>query len=312
MLEMLEGRFLITFLTVMEEGSFSRAAEKLGYVQSTVTSQIQLLEQSCKQKLFHRLPRGVQLTDAGQKLAVFARQFVRLGQSLEEAMGSLDQPRGTVRVRALESFCVTRLSGFLRPFFAEYPEVRLLLETGFQGDTVEQVLSHAVDFGIVPKDPGRDDLVFEPLIEEDMAMVASKQLAELILTKGWEMLDGVQVIGFGQRCVYQTDGNKLLAEMGMRADARLAEFPSMELIRQMVSCGLGVAFVPEIAVERELAEGTVVRLPLPLSQQQRVRLTHGLIRHRDRVLNTPSQVLRSKLLEHFGRPARPYEPVSLH
>lgn len=295
MLGVLEGRFLVTFLTVLEEGSFSRAAEKLGYVQSTVTSQIQLLEQGCRHKLFHRLPRGVKLTEAGEKLAVYARQFVQLGQSMEEALGSLDQPRGSVRVGALESFCVTRLSGFLRPFFEEYPEVTLLLETGFQGDIVERVQSHAVDFGIVPKDPNREDLLFQPLVHEVMALVSSKGLADLILAKGWDQLAGVQIIGFGNRCVYQTDGQKLLAEMGMSPEAQLTEFPSTELIRQMVTCGLGIAFVPEITMERELSEGTVVRIPL----QNPIRLTHGIIRHKDRVLNTPSKVFQSKLVNHF-------------
>ncbi|XEC93636.1 LysR family transcriptional regulator [Paenibacillus tarimensis] len=296
MIEMLEGRFLLTFLTVQEEGSFSRAAAKLGYVQSTVTSQIQLLEQGCRQKLFHRLPRGVKLTEAGEKLAVYARQFVQLGQSLEEALGSLEEPKGPVRVRALESFCVNRLTRFFNPFFGDYPKVTLLLETGFQGDIVEQVLSHAVDFGIVPKDPAREDLLFEPLIEEEMVLVASKELADRILEKGWGWLQGIQVIGFGERCVYQTDGQKLLAEMGMPAETQLAEFPSTELIRHMVACGLGVAFVPEITMELEIAEGTVVSLPLP----KQVRLTHGIIRHRDRVLNTPAKVFRNKLLEYFS------------
>lgn len=295
MLEMLEGKFLVTFLTVLEEGSFSRAAEKLGYVQSTVTSQIQLLEQGCRQKLFHRLPRGVKLTDAGEKLAVYARQFVQLGHSLEEALGSLDQPRGTVRVGALESFCVTRMSGFLRPFFVEYPEVTLLLETGFQADIVELVQSHVVDFGIVPKDPNKEDLIFQPLVEEEMTVVSSKSLSDLILSRGWEPLAGIQIIGFGNRCVYQTDGQKLLTEMGLSPEAQPAEFPSTELIRQMVTYGLGIAFVPKITMERELAEGTVVVIPLPMP----VRLTHGIIRHKDRVLNTPSKVFQSKLLDHF-------------
>ncbi|MCY9656119.1 LysR family transcriptional regulator, partial [Paenibacillus thiaminolyticus] len=56
MIELLEGRVMKTFIAVMEEKSFSRAAERLGYVQSTVTTHIQSLEQACKQKLFHRLP----------------------------------------------------------------------------------------------------------------------------------------------------------------------------------------------------------------------------------------------------------------
>ncbi|WP_309273281.1 LysR family transcriptional regulator [Paenibacillus sp.] len=71
-IELLEGRFSKTFIVVMEEQSFSRAADKLGYVQSTVTTHIQLLEQACGQKLFHRLSRGVKPTAAGEKLMKYA------------------------------------------------------------------------------------------------------------------------------------------------------------------------------------------------------------------------------------------------
>ncbi|RIX59573.1 LysR family transcriptional regulator [Paenibacillus nanensis] len=295
MLEKLEGRFLVTFLTVLEEGSFSRAAEKLGYVQSTVTSQIQLLEQTCGQKLFHRLSRGVQITDAGERLAIYARQFVQLGRALEEALGSLEEPCGIVKICALESFCVTRFSRFLKPFLSEFPSISLHLSTGFQGDIVEQVLSHAIDFGIVPKDPEREEIVFEPLVAEPMAFVSTADLAAQLNDKGWEPFPELQMIGFGNRCVYHTDGQKLLDELGVPSGARTAEFPSTELIRQMIACGVGAAYLPEITMQKELAEGTVVRIPLPNPST----LTHGLIRHRDRVLNAPAKVFCNKLLNYF-------------
>jgi LysR family transcriptional regulator, cell division regulator len=103
-IELLEGRFFKTFIAVIEEKSFSRAADKLGYVQSTVTSHIQLLEQACKQKLFHRLSRGVKPTEAGEKFLKYAYQFIHLGTSIEEAMNELEQPGGTVHLRMQESF----------------------------------------------------------------------------------------------------------------------------------------------------------------------------------------------------------------
>ncbi|MFS0726968.1 LysR family transcriptional regulator [Paenibacillus sp. 1P07SE] len=296
MLERLDGRFLVTFLAVRDEGTISGAAAKLGYVQSTVTSHIQLLEQSCGQKLFHRLPRGVKTTEAGDKLTIYARQFAQLGQSLGEALHSLEHPRGAVSVRALETFCVTRLTGFIPPFLSRYPETSIYLETGFQGDIVEQVLSHSIDFGIVPKDPGREELLFDPLIEEKMVLVGSAELARTIATQGWNQLNGVQMIGFGPRCLYQTDGYKILTEMGLPAENRQAEFSSTELIRQLITGGMGIAYLPEAAMARELAEGVAALLPM----SQPVTLTHGLLRHRDRVLNTPAKVFRQALLDYFG------------
>lgn len=297
MLENLEGRSLLTFLAVLEEGNFSRAAEKLGYVQSTVTSQIQLLEQSCNQKLFHRLPRGVKLTEAGEQFALHARKFVQLGHSLEEALENLDHPRGTLRLGSLESFLVTRMSDFMHSFFTEYTEIHLLLETGFQADIIEQVQSHVIDFGIVPMDPKKEDLIFEPLIAEEMIVVASKNLARLIENEGWENTSGIQMIGFGSRCVYHTEGLKLLSEMGLPSEIRSTGFASTELVRQVVTCGLGVALVPKITMAQELAEGSVISLPLP----RQINFVHGIVRHKKRVLNTPSKVFYRALTEYFSK-----------
>ncbi|WP_123042353.1 LysR family transcriptional regulator [Cohnella candidum] len=295
MLDKLEGRFFVTFLAVLEEGSFSQAADKLGYVQSTVTAQIRQLEQTCGQTLFQRLPRGVVPTEAGREMADYARRFRRLGEMLEERMSRLEEPRGTVVLRTMESFCVTRLSGFLPGFLGEYPEIRLRLETGFQSDIVDQVARHAADIGIVPRDPGRDDLTFEPLVDEKMIFAASAELARGIEDEGWSALNGRPAIGFGRSCLYRAVAGKLLGEQGAPVPEE-TEFPSTELIRQMVAAGHGVAFLPEIAVRGEIASGRVAEIPMP----REVRLTHGLITRKDRVLNAPARALRNKLSAYFA------------
>lgn len=291
MLDKLEGRFFITFLSVLEEGSFSRSAEKLGYVQSTVTSHIQQLELACGQRLFNRMSRGVQPTEAGSALAGYARQFRQLGALLEEQMSRLDEPRGEVRLRTMESFCVTRLGRFLPSFFAGYPDVSLGLETGFQGDIVEATLRHTIDFGIVPRDPGRDDLLFEPLIAEPMIFVASSKLVEHMDQAGQPALAHERVIGFGPRCLYQTVAISLLEEHGARGSDHF-EFPSTELIRQMISYGSGIAFLPRIAVQSQLESGEFVELHGPGPKT----LTHGIISHRDRTLSAAAKVFKAKLM----------------
>ncbi len=290
MLDKLEGRFLVTFLSVLDEGSFSRSADKLGYVQSTVTAHIQQLELACNQKLFHRLPRGVQPTDAGKSLAEIARQFKQLGTILEERMTRFDEPKGEVRLRTMESFCVTRLGKFLPGFFGEFPEISLRLDTGFQGDIVDETVRHAIDFGIVPRDPRRDDLIFEPLIAEPMIFAAAPLIANQINEQGWEALREEKVIGFGTRCLYQTVAGQLLEQFGL-GKIEQVEFPSTELIRQMISYGRGIGFLPRSAVLSQLNSGTIAEINLP----EPVILTHGLITHRDRALSTAAKLFKSSL-----------------
>ncbi|TNJ62278.1 LysR family transcriptional regulator [Paenibacillus hemerocallicola] len=294
MIEMLEGRFFKTFVTVLQERSFSRAADKLGYVQSTVTAHIRLLEQACGKKLFNRLARGVEPTEAGEEMAKFAHQFVHLGASLEEAMNRLDDPRGTVRLQALESFCVTRLPRFFGMFFTRYPHIKLHLETGFFREVLDGVANHRADLGIVSQHPHRDDLDFYPLQEERLLVVASPDIVRVYEQEGWEGLREARVIGFGSRCVYQTCADELLSAQGLKGNDVL-EFASLEMIKQTVRSGLGIALLPEIGVKAEVEAGGLGILPT-----EPVLLTHGLVARSGRELTSASGRLRDSLTGYFG------------
>ncbi|MCY9517793.1 LysR family transcriptional regulator [Paenibacillus apiarius] len=296
MIELLEGRYFKTFIAVMEEKSFSRAADKLGYVQSTVTTHIQFLEQACKQKLFHRLSRGVKPTAAGEKLVKFAYQFVHLGASIEEAMNEIEQPRGTVYLRMQESFFLTRISSIMQHFVKEYPEVKLRVESGFHQDILDQVLEHAIDFGIVPRDPQRNDLIFYPLVEEKLVFIASHALMKEVETEGLNRLSREVMISFGTICLYHTHASTVLQEAGIYVKDAL-ELPSLEMIKKSVACGIGFALVPEVGVKKELDEGHFQVLPIsPESYSM-----HGLIIHKNRELSYPAKLVKSELIKRVGQ-----------
>nr|WP_285860285.1 MULTISPECIES: LysR family transcriptional regulator [Paenibacillus] len=289
---MLEGRFFKTFIAVMEEKSFSRAADKLGYVQSTVTTHIQFLEQACNQKLFHRLSRGVKPTAAGEKLMKYAYQFVHLGASIEEAMNEIEQPQGTVYLRMQESFFLTRFSSFMQHFVKEYPEVKLRVESGFHHDILDQVLDHAIDFGIVPRDPQRNDIVFYPLVEEKLIFIASNALMMEVEREGLHRLSKEVMISFGTDCLYHTQASMAIQEAGIDVKEAI-ELPSLEMIKQSVQCGIGFALVPEIAVQKELDEGCFALLTVSKASYS----MHGLIVHKNRELSYPARLFKSKLIE---------------
>ncbi|MBE9916408.1 LysR family transcriptional regulator [Paenibacillus donghaensis] len=292
MIELLEGRFFKTFIVVMEEQSFSRAADKLGYVQSTVTTHIQLLEQACGQKLFHRLSRGVKPTAAGEKLMKYAYQFIHLGTSIEEAMNEIEQAQGTVYLRMQESFFLTRFSSFMLPFMREFPKVKFRIESGFHQDILDQVLNHAIDFGIVPRDPQRNDILFYPLVEEKLIFVASGALALEVGREGLERLNQEVMISFGTDCLYHTQAGMALQEAGIDVKEAI-ELPSLEMIKQSVKCGNGFALVPEIAVQKELEDGQLKVLPISSANYS----MHGLIVHKNRELSYPARLFQSELIK---------------
>ncbi len=235
---------------------FSRAADRLGYVQSTITSHIRHLENASGKKLFHRLPRGVELTEAGLQLAPFAYQFLQLGQ---------------------------------------FTKIKLHLTPGLQNDITAQVVNRSIDLGIVPKPPNREDLLFMPLLEEKLTLICSPSIWEHFERLGWSSLYDCSLISFGDQCIYHTYGRSVLEEADVSLTDHLT-FSSVELIKQTVACGMGIAFVPASNIVQELAAGTLVSLPYSYD----ITLTHGIITPKSIEHNDASQAFISHLRAHFS------------
>jgi DNA-binding transcriptional LysR family regulator len=260
-----DGRSIRTFQTVMEERSFSRAADKLGYVQSTVTTHIAQLEKASGKKLFDRLPRGVEPTEAGMALARFAEQFVALSQALEDELRLTEHPSGVLRIRALESFCLARLPRLLAEYAQRYESVELQLSTGFMNDICERVLDGRDELGIVPRDPRQDGLIFTPLLQEEMVWVSAPNGSGDRKRKNAH-------ISYGNQCYYHGVGEQLLREAG-HPELTHMRYPSVELIKRMVQSGYGISLLPLVNVADELRSGQLVHLALPVPEP----IQHGYI-----------------------------------
>ncbi|MBD3921932.1 LysR family transcriptional regulator [Paenibacillus sp. PR3] len=269
-----DGRSIRTFQAVMEERSFSRAADRLGYVQSTVTTHIAQLEKASGKRLFDRLPRGVEPTEAGLALARFAEQFAVLSQALEDELKRSEQPNGVLRVRALESYCVARLPRLLAEYAERFEAVEMQLSTGFMQDICERVLDGRDELGIVPRDPMHDGLIFTPLLQEEMVWVSAPH-------ERGERHRKSAYISYGNQCYYHGVGEQLLREAGHPALAQMQlRYPSIELIKRMVQAGYGVSLLPLVNVMDELHTGQLVQLTLPVPEP----IEHGMIQLRGRQL----------------------------
>ncbi|MFE0560705.1 LysR family transcriptional regulator [Paenibacillus sp. NPDC058910] len=296
MIDSLEGRFILAFIALLEEKSFSRAADRLGYVQSTVTTHIQHLEKISGQKLFHRYPRGIELTEAGKIFSKYAYQYVHLSQSLKESMNELDQPSGTIRIRTQESFFLTRMLPFVQEYTRNYPSVNLRIEQGSHQDILKGVLNYELDFGIVPQNPNRQDILFYPIMEETIVFAASEDIARKVEHAGVQILNDELFISNGTSCLYHTTAVDVLKDAGVMIKDAL-ELSSLEMIKQYVSCGKGFALVPEIAINNELKIGKLKILPF----NSKMSFSHGLIVHKNRELSFTAKSFQSELLCFFNR-----------
>ncbi|GGD61246.1 LysR family transcriptional regulator [Paenibacillus nasutitermitis] len=295
MIDSLEGRFFLAFIALLEEKSFSRAADRLGYVQSTITTHIQHLEKISGQKLFHRYPRGIELTEAGKVFSKYAYQYVHLSQSLKESMNELDQPCGTVRIRTQESFFLTRMLPFFQEYTRNSPSVNLRIEQGSHQDILKGILDYELDFGIVPQNPDRHEILFYPIMEETIVFAASEDIFRKVRNAGVQILNDELFISSGTSCLYHTTAVDVLKNAGITVKDAL-ELSSLEMIKQLVSCGRGFALVPEIAINNELKTGRLKLLPF----SSNMRFTHGLIVHKNRELSFTAKSFQSELLCFFN------------
>ena len=116
---------LITFIHVAEQNSFTKAAEKLGYSQSTVSFQIKQLEAELDTLLFERINHTVALTEMGRAVLKYAHQINELTQTLKENMQKEKVVSGHVRLAMADSLCDSLLGeGFLE-FRKKYPGITL-------------------------------------------------------------------------------------------------------------------------------------------------------------------------------------------
>ncbi len=269
----MEFRELTAFREVARLSSFSRAANRLGYVQSTVTAQIQSLERDLGVQLFDRLPRTVTLTPAGQALLPQAERLLELSveaRSAATAAGTkAGEPVGSVSVSAPESLLTYRLPGVLSWIHATYPGVTVDLRPTpigrFRSDTRRAVASGEIDVAVVLDTTlnlaGFSSAILTP---EPISVIAPPEhrlaAARRVTPRD---LDGEPLLlpeAPDHGCAYRGQFERQLADGHVMTD-RAIEFASIETVKQCVASGMGVSVVPSVAVDADVAAGRLVRLP---------------------------------------------------
>lgn len=121
----MEFRQLKSFLVVAEELNFTRAAEKLYLAQSSVSAQIQALEQSLDAPLFERIGKTVILTDAGKKLKKYARKMMEMAEEIQSEIKMEEHIRGSLVIRMPETLATYAMPWVVEEFQKNYPLVSL-------------------------------------------------------------------------------------------------------------------------------------------------------------------------------------------
>ena len=269
----MELRDLVAFREVARQASFSQAAARLGYVQSTISAQIQSLESDLGAQLFDRLGRSVSLTDAGRALLPHAERMLELASSAEAAVAS-SMARdgdlvGSISVSAPESLLTYRLPAVLSRFRSLAPRVTIDLKPTpvgrFRGAPRRGLASGLVDVAFVLDTPLRiSGFTATRLLREGISVIAAPG-HRLAAAKraGPADLDGEVVLlpeAPDSGCAYRDQFERQLADRHVTPRDAL-EFASIETVKQCVVAGMGVSALPSVAVEADIAAGNLVRLP---------------------------------------------------
>ncbi|MET0498134.1 MAG: LysR family transcriptional regulator [Steroidobacteraceae bacterium] len=280
----MELRHLRYFIAVAEEGHITRAAERLGIQQPPLSLQIRSLEKELNVQLFKRLPRGVELTDAGTAFLAQARAILdqverALAATRRTALG--EQGRVAVGFTSSAPFhpFVPRV---IRSFREMSPLVTLVLEESGSSELVQALHSEEIDAAFI-RSPVADvvDLVVRPILEEEMlvALPAAHALASLPDTGAASALP-LAALANETFILYKRPGGPglydtiITACRGAGFSPRIGqEAPRIISTLNLVAAGLGVSIVPaslrrlqmDGVVYRRLADNALLRAPLILA-----------------------------------------------
>ncbi len=293
----MEFRQLATFRMVAETLSFSRTAQALNYVQSSVTAQVQALEEELGVRLFDRLGKRVALTDAGSRLLPYAEKMLNLSEEARSVVIGGDIPTGTLTVTAPESVCTYCLPEVLSRFRKRYPQVRLLFRPGSFSDIRRSVSEGEVDVGFVIDGPQISTaLNIEVLAPAPLHLLVSPDhhLAGHAVVNSRDLEDE-QFLLTEAGCAYRNMLEHGLHEAGLRISTHLA-FEGIESIKQCTIASMGIAFLPEMTIKRELESGSLVTLNW---EDQRFVATVQLLWHKDKWFSPALQAFLEVVREVF-------------
>ena len=142
----MELRNLITFIHVAELGSFTRAAEQLGYSQSTISFQIKQLEDEIGCLLFERINHTIKLTERGRELVSYAHRVRALTEEFKESLDSEEEYRGSIHIVTPDSVCEEMISSYYMEFHRRHPYISVCFSTGDSAVMLDMIDHNEADF----------------------------------------------------------------------------------------------------------------------------------------------------------------------
>jgi DNA-binding transcriptional LysR family regulator len=287
------------FIAVAEREHVTRAAAALGLAPPSVSAAMASLEREFGTKLFHRVGRGIAVTEGGKLLLDEARDLVNRAEAVKLAMREFaGLARGRLAIKASQTIASHFLPPRLVDFHQAHPGVALVVSIGNSTEVVGAIIRGDIELGFIEgpeeelEDPrlaaekiGRDDLVMVASADHPWATRKKLKVDDLTAAK-WVMRED----GSGTRAVFL----KALDALGVpHGNLRIAiELPSNEAVLTAVLAGAGATILSERVCTDAINAGTLRRLPVPLAPRPFYAVQHA-DRYRSRAVSALLDILRA-------------------
>ena len=266
------------FVAVAERQHVTRAAEALHLAQSAVSAAVASLEGRHGAKLFHRVGRGIALTEAGSVFLGEARAVLDRAAAAELALAELGGlHRGTLSVRASQTIASYWLPRHLVAFRQRHPGIHIRLTVGNTAEVAEAVAAGTADLGFVEGAHAGPHLVGQVVAWDQLVVVVAPDhpwagrgdVSPVELAAGdWVLREP----GSGTRSAFES----AMADLAPGCALRVAlELPSNEAVRAAVEAGLGATALSASVAAPSLEAGLLAQVRVPLPERAFTAIRHA-------------------------------------
>ncbi len=290
---------LRSFVTVVELGSFTRAAERLYTSQPTVSAHIRALEDELHERLFFRTTKSLEITKRGKELYDYAVHILTLQDKLT---ASWAQDEMTVRIGASTIPSAYILPEVLPQFRRSHPSTRFVIHQSDSRGVLGGLFSGQFDLGLVGMKTAEDNVVFTPFYIDEMVLIAPNiprfaslvgkdtALSDILLNEPLLMRED----GSGsQKCVDDFFAHSNIDPNTLHIAARLND---QESVKNLVAGGLGVAIISKKAVQEDCERGKLLSFPLNCRSAKRM---FYLVQRKGDILSSKGKAFADFVLEFY-------------
>lgn len=266
----MDFKYLYTFKTIVEEGSFIKAAAKLNYTQSTITFQMGQMEQELSTKLFEKIGRRMMLTKAGKQLVPYVNDVLTSVNKMRYFENDLAECQGDLQIGIAETQLCYKMSPILKELHQQAPNARLFLRSMNCYDIRDELINGTLDIGVFYENVSGygSNLITIPMGTFPIILVASPETKNLFpdfITPDQKI--PISFIINEPNSIFRQLFERYIREKSILLDHTI-ELWSIPTIKNLVKSSVGISFLPKFSVQEELDRGELVEIPTDLFNVQ--------------------------------------------